>query len=616
MNAGKLIPIGKPISQTAFFLVDSDKKGPQEQLVLVPENSDVYEGELCIGGMGVAVGYLHAPDLTAERFVRASFCQGLIYRTGDLVQRLPSGDYVFVRRLDDQVKVGGFRIELPEIEAVLGSHPSVKQAVTIVRDNALIAYILPKEGKLISSNEVENIGRHARRSLTYYMVPRHIVVVDHFPQTANGKLDRKSLPNFTPLQTQQSEDNAESNEGAHSSLKDLSVERILIELVSKSRGYTPKASTTFVSIGVDSLGAVMFLQSISQSFCGFRIHAQEVFGPGVTIHSFSKKLHLQLKETRPDILQSLGIPIDPTLEEDEEQGFASKSKENDLVEVLPDVTSEFEMGLASNRDFLEGVRGFLTFMILWDHYHNTKTVKLTNIFQADTSLFVIMSGLTTALQLRESPLYIQKNGLNFLAPRRAFNWKNFLVTRAVGIFPILWLVILINIPFWITQTETLYSNISHIKNARLRSETQEYFSEVVPGCAVLHVTGLQTWWRPECITSGPDTYYASIIWNIYLITTFWRIFARWSVDSMIESLGRLGPLNTFRSWLYNVCVALSYGRPNSMTTLWILGGLWIALTGAVGGICEYIVMSEHPRRLAIDSSNSYAEVIFYAIFYD
>jgi amino acid adenylation domain-containing protein len=191
VNSTPVIPVGKPISETVFYLLDTSSEGG---LLRQVDAAAGEEGELCIGGVGVARGYLHAHDLTAKVFIPNPFGEGIIYRTGDLVRMSAGGDYIFVRRLDDQVKVDGFRIELAEIENVYGSHPLVDQAVVIVRMGKLSAYLKIKGEKALSVKELEDIRDFASRSLMYYMLPTFTTIVPEFPHTANGKLDRKALP--------------------------------------------------------------------------------------------------------------------------------------------------------------------------------------------------------------------------------------------------------------------------------------------------------------------------------------------------------------------------------------------------------------------------------------
>jgi hypothetical protein len=217
--------------------------------------------------------------------------------------------------------------------------------------------------------------------------------------------------------------------------------------------------------------------------------------------------------------------------------------------------------------------------VLYDHWHDVNAVQLTNVFQADTALFIIMSGLTTALQLRDRP--VVNNDDDVLLPRRPFNYGQFLVSRAVGIFPILWLVILINIPYWIEQTNARYSYIHSISDDNFREHSLDYQREVVPGCAVLHVVALETWWRPDCIASGPDTYYASIIWSIYLIAALFIAVLRHWVDYAVATMTD-GSDQAVRGLLY----ALNFSRPDNPTTHRYLCLLWMVAVVITGVLSE------------------------------
>ncbi len=155
------------------------------------------EGELWIGGVGLARGYRGRPDLTAERFVPHPSSTGpgaRMYRTGDLVQELPSGDLDFVGRIDFQVKVRGFRIELGEIEVSLHRHPNVKEGVVEARDDGrggkrLVAYVVPRGGF-----DAGELAAFLGRTLPEYMVPTAWVELASLPLTPNGKVDRRALP--------------------------------------------------------------------------------------------------------------------------------------------------------------------------------------------------------------------------------------------------------------------------------------------------------------------------------------------------------------------------------------------------------------------------------------
>ncbi|MBD0378730.1 non-ribosomal peptide synthetase [Paenibacillus sedimenti] len=179
------IPIGRPISNSTAYIVN---KYNQLLPVGVP-------GELCVGGDGVARGYANRPELTAETFVPNPFVEGeVMYRTGDLAKWLPDGAIEYRGRIDQQVKIRGYRIELGEIEAELLKHPAMKDAVVIAREDAngqkfLCAYIVGEQD--LGAPEVKAF---LSQELPSYMVPAYIVQMEKLPLTANGKIDRRELP--------------------------------------------------------------------------------------------------------------------------------------------------------------------------------------------------------------------------------------------------------------------------------------------------------------------------------------------------------------------------------------------------------------------------------------
>jgi hypothetical protein len=156
-------------------------------------------GEIYVGGAGVARGYLHRPELTAERFIPHPFSSepgARLYRTGDLARYLPEGELEYLGRIDNQVKIRGFRIELGEIEATLAEHPAVHEAVVMVRedvpgDKRLAAYVVPSPFEIFDTNEVRGA---LFEKLPAYMVPTSFVMLDQLPLTPSGKLDRRALP--------------------------------------------------------------------------------------------------------------------------------------------------------------------------------------------------------------------------------------------------------------------------------------------------------------------------------------------------------------------------------------------------------------------------------------
>src|SRR5215213_968322 len=182
-------PIGRPIINTQLYILDEFM---QPVPIGVP-------GELYIGGLGVTRGYLNRPELTAEKYVPNPFSdqQGSrLYKSGDQARYLPSGEIMFMTRIDRQVKVRGFRIETGEIEAALVEHPSVLETAVVARDDntgdkRLIAYLVPNP---VNPPKVGELRGFLQESLPEYMVPAHFVLLDSIPLSPNGKIDRRRLP--------------------------------------------------------------------------------------------------------------------------------------------------------------------------------------------------------------------------------------------------------------------------------------------------------------------------------------------------------------------------------------------------------------------------------------
>jgi len=193
------IPIGRPIANTQVYVLDSGL-----QPVAAGEAGDLY-----ISGDGVVRGYWRRPDLTEERFLGDPFQQGnRMYRTGDLARFLPDGNLEFLGRSDFQIKLRGFRIEIGEIEAALENQTGVGQAVVVAsefkshsqtEDKRLVAHVVPKSGAEV---KVTDLRTALAALLPEYMVPSHFVFLDSLPLTANGKIDRKALPNPSEVENE------------------------------------------------------------------------------------------------------------------------------------------------------------------------------------------------------------------------------------------------------------------------------------------------------------------------------------------------------------------------------------------------------------------------------
>jgi len=193
------IPIGKPIDNIQLYIVDKDM---HLQPVGIP-------GELCIGGAGLAGGYLNRPELTAEKFIKyrsyKSYKTYIFYKTGDLARWLADGNIEFLGRIDFQVKVRGYRIEPGEIENFLRRCDGIKEAIVSAREdkngeNYLCAYIVPVDNNG-APPDIDGIRDYLSRVLPAYMIPAYIVKIEKAPLTPNGKLDRRALPLPEPAST-------------------------------------------------------------------------------------------------------------------------------------------------------------------------------------------------------------------------------------------------------------------------------------------------------------------------------------------------------------------------------------------------------------------------------
>lgn len=182
------IPIGRPIANTTACILD--RRGRP-----VPVG---VRGELHIGGLGLARGYVNHPELTAEKFIPNPFSKELqarLYKTGDIARYQPDGNIEFFGRLDNQVKIRGFRVEPGEIESVLRRHSSVKDVVVIAKGDApenkrLAAYVIKQQGYSFSPTKLRS---YLKDYLPHYMVPQEWFTLDIFPLTPNGKIDRSRL---------------------------------------------------------------------------------------------------------------------------------------------------------------------------------------------------------------------------------------------------------------------------------------------------------------------------------------------------------------------------------------------------------------------------------------
>jgi amino acid adenylation domain-containing protein/FkbH-like protein len=284
------ITIGQAIANTSFYILDKNNK-------LLPEG---IAGELHIGGIGLARGYLKQPQLTADKFINSPFYQKgettnycnseRLYKTGDLVRRLPNGDLTILGRIDHQVKIRGFRIELGEIEHHLSLQKQVSDAIVIAQEkpenNQLVAYIVTDKAKELCGDDtktkqcrydfIENIRHDLIHNLPDYMVPVSFVFLDEFPLTPNGKIDRIALSSLQSS-TQQKAYKAPKND-IEKALCDIWQDVLALEHVG--------TDDNFFELGGHSLLAIQVIAKVGH------------------------KLHLKLNVTDVFTHQSIGLLAD------------------------------------------------------------------------------------------------------------------------------------------------------------------------------------------------------------------------------------------------------------------------------------------------------------------
>ncbi|MBA4246586.1 MAG: non-ribosomal peptide synthetase, partial [Pseudomonas sp.] len=229
------VPIGRPIANLQIHILD-ERLNPQPIGVA---------GELYIGGIGLARGYHRRPGLTAERFVASPFGDGQrLYRSGDLARWTEEGVLEYLGRIDHQVKLRGLRIELGEIEAALLEHPALREAVVLVRDQQLVAYVVGGD------YDESELRARLKQRLPEFMVPSHVMQLERLPLSPNGKLERKALPE--PQRVQR--DYQAPRSGIESQLANIWQELLAVERVGRE--------DDFFALGGHSLLATQLVSQI------------------------------------------------------------------------------------------------------------------------------------------------------------------------------------------------------------------------------------------------------------------------------------------------------------------------------------------------------------------
>jgi len=281
------LPIGKPLANTQLYILDANRNPVP---VGVP-------GELYFGGDCLARGYLNRADLTAEKFVENPFATepgARMYATGDVARYLPDGHVVYLGRQDNQVKIRGYRVELGEIEDVLTQHPQVRQAVVTLYENVsgvqhIAAYVLPLEAGSLTA---PSLRTYVKERLPEYMVPTAVLLLEAFPLTPNGKVDRKALP--TPESTDQ------SSAASYVAPRNQTEEMIAAVLASVLGLERVGIYDNFFEIGGHSLLATQVISRVRDLF-GVELPLR-VFFEQATVAEFGQRVqaaHLEAEGGRP-----------------------------------------------------------------------------------------------------------------------------------------------------------------------------------------------------------------------------------------------------------------------------------------------------------------------------
>ncbi len=281
------IPIGRPLNNRSAFILD-------EHHQLVPLG---VSGEICLSGDGLSKGYLNRPELTAEKFIDNPYCEGRMYKTGDVGRWLPDGNIEYLGRKDDQVKIRGYRIEMGEIESVLQECDQVKDAAIITRTDQedtkrLVAYIVPN-----GDFDKPAIQYYLKNKLPDYMIPALFVEMESLPLNANGKVDRKALPD--PEITEEAGDEYV----APSSEQEKILVKIWEELLDLER---VGVHDNFFEIGGDSLLAIRVVSAIRKKL-GVEMPISNLF-EFQTVSTLATKLRTQSNGALLPVIQKATRP--------------------------------------------------------------------------------------------------------------------------------------------------------------------------------------------------------------------------------------------------------------------------------------------------------------------
>ncbi|MEO8562544.1 MAG: amino acid adenylation domain-containing protein [bacterium] len=296
-----VVPIGRPIAGASIHIVTTPEDKSQRR-DLSPIG---VAGELCIGGVGLAHGYLNRPELTDEKFVRDPFstdANARLYCTGDRARYRADGSLEYLGRIDNQVKLRGFRVELAEIETTLTQQPGVRSAVVLVRedvpgDQRLVAYCIAAPESDVEPQSAAELRRALKTTLPEFMVPSAFVWMNEWPMNANGKLDRKALP---------APNAGDAPAAATHVAPRTSTESMVGELWAEVLQREVGAHDDFFELGGHSLLALRMLARVGERF-GVRIPLRAIFDSS-TLDAFATRVDEAVHAARGAIVTGDVIP--------------------------------------------------------------------------------------------------------------------------------------------------------------------------------------------------------------------------------------------------------------------------------------------------------------------
>lgn len=319
----EVITIGRPIRNTQVYILNSSNK-------LVPNG---IAGEICIGGVGLAKGYLNRETLTAEKFIPHPFNNNeLIYKTGDVGRWLPDGNMEYLGRQDNQVKIRGYRIELGEIEQQLLSKDGINDVSVIATSKAngekeLVAYIVFETPQ----NTITELRRFLSERLPVYMIPSHFVELEKLPLTVNGKINKSMLPTIEGLEVSSGVEYIAPRNETEEKLAGLWKEHFDLEDIGIKNDY--------FQLGGDSIKMIRFISDLNKLFdIEFPI---ATFYENPTIEGLS--LYLSNQKSQSNIQQELRAEIETSINELELSVLSKHPNPDSIANVYP--MSDVQMGM-------------------------------------------------------------------------------------------------------------------------------------------------------------------------------------------------------------------------------------------------------------------------------